>query len=82
MAREFTVMVERDPESGWLVGDVKELPGCLTEAPDMPTLQSNMREAIIGYLIVAEPTGDELAILVEWGTLPVPLGYRDPVARP
>jgi predicted RNase H-like HicB family nuclease len=26
--REFTVIIERDPESEWLVGSVAELPGC------------------------------------------------------
>jgi predicted RNase H-like HicB family nuclease len=43
-------VVERDPESGWLVGEVVELPGCYTQAPDLPTLEANMREAIIVYL--------------------------------
>ena len=28
----FTTIVERDPESGWLVSDVAELPGCYTQA--------------------------------------------------
>jgi predicted RNase H-like HicB family nuclease len=30
MTRSFTVVIERDPESGWLVGEVVELPGCYT----------------------------------------------------
>lgn len=46
--RQFTVSVERDPESAWLVGEVQELPGCFTEAPDMPTLRANLWEAITG----------------------------------
>ena len=50
----FTVIVERDPESGWLVGDVAELPGCYTQAPDLPELEKNIQEAIRGYLKVAE----------------------------
>ncbi len=49
----FTVIVERDPESGWLVGDVSELPGCYTQAPDLPKLEKNIEEAIRGYLKVA-----------------------------
>jgi predicted RNase H-like HicB family nuclease len=50
MSQEFTIIIERDPESGWLVGLVAELPGCYTQAPDMATLESNMREAIEVYL--------------------------------
>ena len=46
----FTVIVERDPESDWLVGDVAELPGCYTQAPDLPELEKNIQEAIRGYL--------------------------------
>ena len=50
MKRAFTIVVERDPESGWLVGEVVELPGCYTQAPDLPSLEANMREAIAAYL--------------------------------
>ena len=49
----FTVIVERDPESGWLVGEVAELPGCYTQAPDLPALERNIQEAIRGYISVA-----------------------------
>lgn len=63
--RQFTVVVERDPESGWLVGEVEELPGCFTEAPDMPTLRANLWEAITGYLKVVEPEAPELTDFVE-----------------
>jgi len=31
MKSQFTIIVERDPESGWLVGEVAELPGCYTQ---------------------------------------------------
>lgn len=50
MAKSFTVVIERDPESGWLVGEVVELPGCYTQAPDLPALESNIKEAISAYL--------------------------------
>jgi predicted RNase H-like HicB family nuclease len=43
------VIVERDLESGWLVGIVAGLPGCYTQAPDMTTLEENVREAIQAY---------------------------------
>lgn len=46
MKQSFTVVVERDSESGWLVGEVVELPGCYTQAPDLPGLETNIQEAI------------------------------------
>jgi len=50
MTHEFTVIIERDPESDWLVGSVAELPGCYSQAPNLTELESNMREAIQVYL--------------------------------
>ena len=54
MTHQFTVVVERDPESGWLVGEVTELPGCYTQAQDMAELEKNIREAILAYLETAQ----------------------------
>jgi predicted RNase H-like HicB family nuclease len=57
----YHVVVERDPESGWLVGEVVELPGCYTEAPDRESLEAAMREAIAAYLeavTIDEPLPD------------------------
>ncbi len=54
MTHQFTVIVERDPESGWLVGEVAELPGCYSQASDMVELEKNIREAIEVYLATAE----------------------------
>jgi predicted RNase H-like HicB family nuclease len=42
VSRGYTVVVERDPESGWLVGEVVGLPGCYTQAPDLPALERNI----------------------------------------
>ncbi len=50
MSQQFTVIIERDPESNWLVGSVAELPGCYTQAPTMAELESNVQEAIQVYL--------------------------------
>ena len=50
MQRQFKVIVERDPESGWLVGSVPELPGCSTQAPDMASLEASMQEAVEVFL--------------------------------
>jgi len=61
MKKAFTVVIERDPESDWLVGEVVELPGCYTQAPDMPALESNIKEAITAYLQTVgedEPVSD------------------------
>jgi predicted RNase H-like HicB family nuclease len=50
MSQEFTIIIERDPESGWLVGSVAELPGCYSQAATLAALELNMREAIQVYL--------------------------------
>lgn len=56
MTHEFTIIIERDPESEWLVGSVAELPGCYSQAPTLAELELNMREAIEAYL---ETLGDQ-----------------------
>ena len=45
MAREFTVVIERD-EEGWLVGSVPSLHGCHTQAKTVDELLERMEEAI------------------------------------
>jgi len=45
MAREFTVVIERD-EEGYLVGSVPALRGCHTQARSMDELMERMKEAI------------------------------------
>ena len=55
MKKSFTIVVERDPETQWLVGEVVELPGCYTQAPDLPTLEVNIKEAIQVYVKTASP---------------------------
>jgi predicted RNase H-like HicB family nuclease len=50
MTHEFTIIIERDPESDWLVGSVAELPGCYSQAATLAELEANMREAIEVYL--------------------------------
>ena len=64
--RSFTLVVERDPESGMLVGEVVELPGCYTQAPDLPRLEANIREAVSVYLKTidkSEPLSDFVGTL-------------------
>ena len=55
----YTVVIERDLDSGWLIGSVVELPGCHTQAPDVLTLEANIREAIEVYLEVTEDAEPE-----------------------
>ena len=50
MKYQFTVVIERDPESGWLVGSVAELPGCYTQAATMAELEPSIKEAVEAYL--------------------------------
>ncbi len=47
MQQTFTVVIERDIESGWLIGDVFELPGCHTEAPDLLSLEANIIHVLL-----------------------------------
>ncbi len=66
MGRKFTVVVERDPETKWYVGEVVGLPGCHTQAPDLETLRENIKEAIQLYLEtvpVEEPLPDFVTTL-------------------
>ena len=50
MKVQFTVVIERDPESGWLVGPVAELPGCYTQAATLAEIEPNIKEAVEVYL--------------------------------
>jgi predicted RNase H-like HicB family nuclease len=50
MRHAYTGIIERDLETGWLVGEVVELPGCHSEAPDLDSLKANLEEAIGVYL--------------------------------
>jgi len=55
MAREFTVVIERD-EEGYLVASVPALPGCHTQARSMDELIERVTEAI---QLCLEEQGDE-----------------------
>ncbi len=49
MAKEFTIIIEKD-EDGWFVSEVVELPGCHTQSKTMDELIERTREAIKAYL--------------------------------
>ena len=54
---QATLVIERDPETGWYVGCIAELPGCYSQAPDVEQLRRNMQEALECYLAVYEGEG-------------------------
>jgi len=50
------------------VGEVVELSGCYSQAPDLPTLEANMKEAITAYLkgtILEEPLPSFIHVIQE-----------------
>jgi predicted RNase H-like HicB family nuclease len=53
--RTFPIVVERDPETGLLVGYVPGWPGAHTQAADTRELEQNMREVIEMLLEDGEP---------------------------
>ena len=53
--RTFTVVVERDPETTFLVGSVPGFPGAHSQAETLDELQANMREVIEMLLEDGEP---------------------------
>ncbi len=69
MLRRFTVLVERDPDSNWLIGEVVELPGCYTQAPDINALEENIKEAIGAYLSASDGDNAEDVLPIYVGTL-------------
>jgi len=53
--RTFDFVVERDPESGVLVGYVPGWPGAHTQGADVDELQRNLQEVIAMLLEDGEP---------------------------
>lgn len=52
--RQFTVTLEQDPEDGWWVGMVKELPGCGSQGSTLEELWEMVADAIREYLCAQE----------------------------
>ena len=51
----LSARLRSQPESRWLVGEVVELPGCYTQAPDLPSLEANIQETIRAFLGAVSP---------------------------
>ena len=67
--RTFKFVVERDPETGLLVGYVPGWPGAHTQGTDLDELQQNLREVIEMLLEDGEPVFE--SELVEERTIEV-----------
>jgi predicted RNase H-like HicB family nuclease len=53
-----------EAEEGGFWAEVPALPGCFTQGETMPELEANLREAIQGWLLAAEPEDGTLATKV------------------
>jgi predicted RNase H-like HicB family nuclease len=63
--REYTLIIEQD-EDGVYVGEVLELPGCHSQAPDLVTLHERIREAVEVYLeTLGEPESTSRFVALE-----------------
>jgi len=58
--RKFTVTMEQDPEDGWWVGLVKELPGCGSQGGTLEELRDMVKDAIHEYLIARGDIADDV----------------------
>jgi predicted RNase H-like HicB family nuclease len=54
--RTYTAVIERDPDTGLLVGYVPGFPGAHSQAATMDELHQNLREVIIMLLEEGEPS--------------------------
>ena len=43
---EYTIIIEKDPESGWYVGQCSQLPEAISQGKTLDDLMKNMKEAI------------------------------------
>jgi predicted RNase H-like HicB family nuclease len=53
--RTYTAVVERDPQTGLLVGYVPGFPGAHSQAPTLDELNANLREVISMLLEDGDP---------------------------
>ena len=47
-----------EADEGGFWAEVPALPGCFTQGESLKELETNIREAIEGWLLAAEPDGD------------------------
>lgn len=51
---DLKIIVEEDPETGWLTATCPVLPGCVTQGKTSEELIANMKEAIVLWLEVEQ----------------------------
>lgn len=56
MMRSYTAIIERDPETGLLVGYVPGFPGAHSQGASMDELHRNLQEVLAMLLEDGEPT--------------------------
>jgi predicted RNase H-like HicB family nuclease len=54
--RVFSAIIERDPDTGQLIGHVPGFPGAHSQGSSMEELQQNLREVIAMLLEDGEPS--------------------------
>lgn len=43
---EYSIIIEKDPKSGWYIGQCAQLPEALSQGKTLEELMANMKEAI------------------------------------
>lgn len=43
---KYTVIIQKDPESGWYVGQCEQVPGAISQGETFEELMENMKDAI------------------------------------
>jgi len=56
------VLIYRDPQSTWWVAEVPSLPGCVSQGETREEALANIREAIDGWLEIAQERGWEILL--------------------
>ena len=73
--KQFKIIVEHDKD-GYFTASVPALPGCYTQAKDLPELARRIKEAIQLCLEVAEKDVDYRKRLKEWAYEPAFIGLE------
>lgn len=63
--RTFTVVIERDPDTGLLVGYVPGWPGAHSQADSLDELQANVQEVVSMLLEDGEPRFESEFVAVQ-----------------
>ena len=66
MGRTFTLIVQRERETGWLSGAVAELPGIFSRAPDLVTLERLITDAIKDHFKAMDKDARYSEIMEPW----------------